>query len=964
MAKKRTLDVNTTDSFVNFLAKLGANTQNIQSYSQYSLAPFVSRLRTLLEAAYRSSWLVGQVVDTVAEDMTREGVSINSELSPDDVKLIQSTFTDLNIWHELSNTIKWARLYGGAIAVILTEGADYSKPLNMNAIGKGRFKGLVVFDRWMIDPSLGELVTELGSDMGKPKYYRVIAGMPTLGGEKIHYSRIIRFDGIELPYFQKLTENLWGLSVVERLYDRLIAFDSATQGASQLLHKAHLRTIRVKGFREALALGGATESAVVKQFDYIRMLQTLEGLTVLDGDDEFNVHSYSFSGISDVLMQFGEQISGATGIPLVRLFGQSPAGLSSTGESDLRNYYDHINKLQEFQMRAPLVKLFNVISRSLFGKALPREFEFEFNPLWQLSDTEKSQIASTDANTISTVYGAGLISKKTAMKELANQSRITGRFSKITEEDIENAQEEIVSEGGESFPESPPGGPEDDSPLPLPLNEKSLEELQQDLENLGAGEGDEFDSLKRALEEIDVNREIVDKPSATDGTVRQFFKDSVGKVLKPLIGLAILYKWLKSDKKQISTEERARRLLGQSPFSPGQDSVAPPTKKELLVSIQKELKNIRSTFDEHLRAPKGGVTIKGKAFKGGEFIPSEGGYAEEYKKMQEKEEESAGGEKPAEENKTEKKQVINYPEPKRTKLEANFTSTKRSPPVKVVNKKGEEIEKPGVLTMVDGSPLPEHVANIPIPPAWQHVRINPDPNGEALIAGTDQNGKRQIKYSEAHDKRVAIVKFNKTKKLNDNINEVVKNIEKHYGGEKNEEALCLRFIEQTGARADTGRNVGSVKTYGASSLENRHIKIDEDGSVTIEFVGKHGKPNSYKVVEPVLVKMFKERAERPDKEQKVFDTTYGKLKAFSAEVAGVTPKVFRTRVGTNIAKDAVNKLSPPPPKTEKEFLKYVLAVAEKTSQQLCNTRKVCLDKYIDPAIFEGWKRVVQTEARR
>jgi len=447
MARKQAF---TEDSYTNFLAKLGANTQNLQGYGYYSLSPFVSRLRTDLEAAYRSSWLVGQVVDTVAEDMTREGVTINSKLPPEDVKLIQSTFTDLSIWHELANTIKWARLYGGAIAVILTEGADYEKPLNVNAVGKGRFKGLVVFDRWMLDPSFGNLVTEIGPSMGKPKYYRILPGMPALSGVNVHYSRIIRFDGIELPYYQRLTENLWGLSVVERMYDRLMAFDSATQGASQLLHKAHLRTIQVKGFREALALGGATESAVVKQFNYIRLLQTIEGLTVLDGEDKFEIHPYSFSGISDVLMQFGEQISGATGIPLVRLFGQSPAGLSSTGESDLRNYYDHINKLQESQMRAPLVKLFDVIGRSVLGKALPKDFEFEFNSLWQLSDTEKGQIASTDATAIAAAYGAGLITKKIAMKELLQNSRITGRFTNITEEDIENAKEETPPAGEEN----------------------------------------------------------------------------------------------------------------------------------------------------------------------------------------------------------------------------------------------------------------------------------------------------------------------------------------------------------------------------------------------------------------------------------------------------------------------------------------------------------------------------------
>lgn len=970
MSKKQTFDLSTGDSFTNFLAKLGANTQNLQSYSQYSLSPFVTRNRIDLEAAYRSSWLVGQVVDTIAEDMTREGVTINSKLPPEDVKLIQSTFTDLNIWHELANTIKWARLYGGAIAVILTEGADYEKPLNINAIGKGRFKGLVVFDRWMLDPSFGDLVTEIGPSMGKPKYYRILPGMPALSGQRVHYSRVIRFDGIELPYYQRLAENLWGLSVVERMYDRLVAFDSATQGASQLLHKAHLRTIQVKGFREALALGGATESAVVKQFNYIRLLQTLEGLTVLDGDDNFQVHPYSFSGISDVLMQFGEQISGATGIPLVRLFGQSPAGLSSTGESDLRNYYDHINKLQESQMRAALVKLFDVVGRSVLGKSLPKGFEFEFNSLWQLSDTEKGQIAATDATTIASAYGAGLITKKIGMKELLQSSRVSGRFTNITEEDIESAKEEVPAGEENPFASPPEGSESSGSPLPPSDedNEKTIEDLKNDLEalNVEGGDDDSLDALKKKLDEIDVDREIVDKPSAADGSVKRFFKDGIGKILKPLVGLALVYRWLKKDK-QISTEERVNRLLGRSPYSPGSDSAVKPSKKEVLESIQKELKNIRSTFDAHLRAPKGGVSIKGKEFKGGEFIPSEGGYAEEYEKMQ-KEGKSGSSEEPKEEKspekkidkkekeekpKKEKKPTINYPEPKRSKMEASFIGTKRLPPTKVLNKKGEEVEKAGALVMANGKPLPKHVAHIAIPPAWQHVRINPDPNGEALVAGTDQRGRRQVKYSEAHDERVAIIKFAKVRKLEANIDRVIKNIERNYKGDKKEQALCLRLIEQTGARADTGNNEGEVKTYGASSLQNKHIKVNDDGSVAVEFIGKHGKPNYYKVNDPTLSKILKERAARPDKEQNVFDTDYRKLKKFSKEVSNNTPKAFRTRIGTNRAKEAVAKM--PVPKTEKELMKAKLAVAEAVSEYLCNTRKVCLDKYIDPIVFKVWK---------
>ncbi|MDR0067321.1 DUF1073 domain-containing protein, partial [Acinetobacter sp. 11520] len=85
-----------------------------------------------------------------------------------------------------------------------------------------------------------------------------------------------------------------------------------------------------------------------------RQWQSNEGLTLMDADDTYEAHQYNFSGLDNILLQFGQQISGATGIPLVRLFGQSPAGLNATGESDLANYYDNINQQQEGRLRTPL----------------------------------------------------------------------------------------------------------------------------------------------------------------------------------------------------------------------------------------------------------------------------------------------------------------------------------------------------------------------------------------------------------------------------------------------------------------------------------------------------------------------------------------------------------------------------------------------------------------------------------
>jgi phage-related protein (TIGR01555 family) len=212
----------------------------------------------------------------------------------------------------------------------------------------------MVLDRWMVWPHLDDPVRDLGKDYGMPKYYEVVSDARTIPHARIHYTRCIRMDGVELPYWQRMAENYWGLSVIEPLFDRLIAFDSATQGAAQLVYRAHLRTLKVKQLREAIAFGGAAYQGIIEMVKQLRLYQANEGITLLDADDEFETHSYGFGGLSEVLIQFGQQLSGAAQIPLVRLFGQSPAGLNATGESDIRNYYDFINSMQEDRLRRPV----------------------------------------------------------------------------------------------------------------------------------------------------------------------------------------------------------------------------------------------------------------------------------------------------------------------------------------------------------------------------------------------------------------------------------------------------------------------------------------------------------------------------------------------------------------------------------------------------------------------------------
>lgn len=444
----------TKDSFQNFAARVGLGTNNQHSQSNYS-NNYLSRDRLKLEAMYRSSWVVGQVVDVVADDMTRKGVKLNGLSTPKDSEVIDQEMDRLQVWDKLNKTIKWSRLYGGAIAVMMIDGQNVSTPLNINTVGKDQFKGLIVLDRWMVVPSLQDLVTEFGPHYGMPKFYDVITDSVGLCNQRVHYSRVIRMDGVELPYWQSITENLWGQSVIERLEDRLTIFDSATLGSGQLVYKAHLRTYKVKGLREIIAAGGKAFDGLVKQIEHIRLWQSNEGLTLMDAEDEFEVNQYSFAGLDNILLQFGQQISGATGIPLVRLFGQSPAGLNATGESDLANYYDNINQQQEGRLRTPLQILYAVVHMSVLGKPIPDSFSFKFASLWQLDDEKKANVAKGVTDAVLAAEESGLIKRSTALKELRQSSEVTGVFSHITDEEIKGVDDEDPPPPGEVDDEEP-----------------------------------------------------------------------------------------------------------------------------------------------------------------------------------------------------------------------------------------------------------------------------------------------------------------------------------------------------------------------------------------------------------------------------------------------------------------------------------------------------------------------------
>lgn len=436
------------DAFSNVLARLGAGTPNLLEGTEYSLQR-MSRDFNTLNALYRESWIVRRIIDVIPADMLKNWITITSGLDPDVEKRLSLTLRRTQLIDKLKRGMQWGRLYGGALGVMLVkhQGYDLSQPLQLDWIMPGDFAGLLIFDRWNgVNPS-SELIEDISDpDYGFPKYYTVTD--PAGGGSvKIHHSRVIRFTGNTLPFWEEIAEMQWGASVIESIFDELRKRDNVSWNIAQLTFMANIRVLKMQDLGQLLAAtDNESQAELLRTLEAQNMLLNNMGMQVMDAADGLETHQYTFGGLADCYQQFIMDISGAAEIPVTRLFGRSPSGLNATGESDLQNYYDMIAEKQESYLRPILNKVLPPFIISTLG-SLPDDFDFEFDPVAEPTDKERADLAKCGTDNVVAAYNAGLISQRTALKELKQQSERTGVWTNITDEDIERASDSVEPPG-------------------------------------------------------------------------------------------------------------------------------------------------------------------------------------------------------------------------------------------------------------------------------------------------------------------------------------------------------------------------------------------------------------------------------------------------------------------------------------------------------------------------------------
>ena len=368
----------------------------------------VLRTRGELDAAYRDNWIAKKAIDIVPFDMLR---SWRAWQAPDDqVQAIEAAETILGLRTKILAAMIRGRLYGGGAILIGNGDLDPMQELVIERLPKDGIRYLHVLSRYEI--TAGEIQRDVLSPYyGEPTYYQVSNG--TSATQRVHPSRVVRFLGAPLPDNMLAQSNAWSDSILQAILDSVDQATSAAQHIAAMLPEAMQDIVFVPGLSNHLATEPST-AALTERFAYAKRIKSMFGMMLLEGDgssptgETYQQKQLSFASLPEVARLFLQIASGAADIPVTRMLGQAPTGLNATGDSDTRNYYDHVAAKQQVELTPALRRLDRMLIRHALGSE-PAGVWYNWNPLYQPSEKEKAEVGKIKGDTVTGLVNAGMV---------------------------------------------------------------------------------------------------------------------------------------------------------------------------------------------------------------------------------------------------------------------------------------------------------------------------------------------------------------------------------------------------------------------------------------------------------------------------------------------------------------------------------------------------------------------------
>jgi DNA topoisomerase-1 len=282
----------------------------------------------------------------------------------------------------------------------------------------------------------------------------------------------------------------------------------------------------------------------------------------------------------------------------------------------------------------------------------------------------------------------------------------------------------------------------------------------------------------------------------------------------------------------------------------------------------------------------------------------------------------------------------------------------------------------------EGKPIADEaglarIKSLVIPPAWKYVRISPAASSKIQALGMDTSGRIQYIYHPKFAEKQQQKKFEKIERFGEYLPRLRKITNEHIAleGFPREKVLAvmMRLINSLYIRVGTEHSVRHYKTYGITTLQNRHLEIGKNGTLVFSFVGKHHIRHRKVLVDEELAGVMRDlkalgKASRlfhylgadgkpkPVKPRDVNDY----LKTVTAPE--FSAKDFRTWGGSLLT--AVELAEIGAAEDEKQIRKNICKAISKVAEQLGNTPSVCRGSYIHPAIIKSYESGVTIDEFR
>jgi DNA topoisomerase IB len=274
----------------------------------------------------------------------------------------------------------------------------------------------------------------------------------------------------------------------------------------------------------------------------------------------------------------------------------------------------------------------------------------------------------------------------------------------------------------------------------------------------------------------------------------------------------------------------------------------------------------------------------------------------------------------------------------------------------------------------DGAPLraPSHlkrIAGLAIPPAYERVWICTQPHGHIQATGRDARGRKQYRYHADWRRTRDNHKFDRMLEFGAALPKLRQRLKAHLAleGLPREKVLAVlvSLLDATRARIGNTEYARDNKSYGLTTLRNRHVQFLRGGAARLTFRGKGGLEHDIVVDDARLARIMRRCQELPGQQlfQYVDDDgarcpiTSGLVNDYLRENMGrdFTAKDFRTWTATLRAIVLLAGTALPETLTETAYRRTVTDICRHVAQDLRNTAAVCRKSYISPGAFEAWR---------